>query len=138
MQIVVFKLGDAYYGINTEFIDVISLEEPLARVPLVESFIKGIINVRGKIMPVLCLKEFLGLGVENEEDSRRVLFLTIKDLSAGLFVDSVIGVYSIDENSILPTPDICSTDNVIGVCKLEDNLVSLFDVVKMFNMGDNV
>jgi len=96
-----FKLGDEYFGIIIELIENIERLTPFTRVPKAASYIKGVMNLRGEIIPVIDIKERLHLGSYLKTEDTRVLIINWKnDFKVGFLVDEVFDVINISKDSI--------------------------------------
>jgi len=131
-QIVVFSIGNVKYGVDTSHVHVISLEESVDLVPLMPSYVTGIINMRGSIMPVLCVREFLGLVRKEDREDVRVIFFSIDGLQAGIVVDEVDGVFNTIGDDIYLPSDLNTQEYVVGLCSIDGNLVTILNLYKMF------
>lgn len=87
-----FKLGDEPFVIDRKWIrEVMMMPAFVTRVPGAKSWVKGLANVRGHLVPIIELKSFLGAGSEFNQRDRRVLVINTADLPIGLVVDEVFG-----------------------------------------------
>ena len=131
-QYIVVKLDQEQYGIDISFIDNIVRMERITRVPKVQSFFPGVINLRGEIIPVMDLRKKLELD-ENELTSATRIIIIKPEQSAllGLLVDEVREVVSLSVDEI---EDVQHDSNgeynmyVTGVGKYKDTLISLINV----------
>ncbi len=95
MQVVAFKLRDEEYGVNIFHVQEIRNLVDITRVPFSASYIKGVINLRGSVLPVIDLKKRLGLESTPYTDKTRIVTVTVGDLPVGMLVDSVTEVLTI-------------------------------------------
>lgn len=95
MQVVAFKLRDEEYGVNIFQVQEIRNLVDITRVPFSASYIKGVINLRGSVLPVIDLKKRLGLEPTPYTDKTRIVTVTVGDLPVGMLVDSVTEVLTI-------------------------------------------
>ena len=100
VQVVAFKLRKEEYGFNILSVQEIKGLTDITRVPFTPDFIKGVINLRGSVLPVIDLKKRLGLQPTEYTDSTRIIIVKIDDISVGMIVDAVTEVLSIDAGHI--------------------------------------
>jgi purine-binding chemotaxis protein CheW len=118
------------YAIPIEQVREIRAVEKITRVPKSESHVKGIMNLRGLIIPVIDVKEKLGLGTQNTSTTKqRILVTTIADSLTGLLVDEVDQVMRIQIKDIDSTPQAISESHhyIRGIAKLDQRLIMLLD-----------
>lgn len=128
-----FKIANESYGIEVLKVREIIKVQPITRVPEMPSFIKGVINLRGKIIPIIDLRSKLGLEETAFTDNTCIIVVNFKENSTliGLIVDAVEEVSNIAENEIEPTPRFVSDQNVTcirGMAKLKGSVKTLLDV----------
>lgn len=95
MQVVAFKLRDEEYGVNIFQVQEINDMANITRVPFAASFIKGVINQRGSVMPVIDLKKRLGIAQTAYSPSARIVTVIVGDLQVGMLVDAVTEVLTL-------------------------------------------
>ena len=100
MQVVAFKLRDEEYGISILNVQEIRNLTDITRVPFSADFIKGVINLRGSVLPVIDLKQRLGLAETPYTDSTRIVTVTIDDLHVGMLVDAVTEVLTLENRPV--------------------------------------
>lgn len=133
MQIVVFKLGDEHFAVETERVQGINDIMGITRVPKAPSYIKGLINLRGSIKSLVDIN--LLLDVTPGENQNNIIILTVEDEEIGISVDEVEEVLDIDEKSIqkLDKDDKKSEPYVKGILNYEDKLLTIIDLDKLLN-----
>lgn len=133
-----FSLGKEDYGIEIQHITEIIGIQAVTEVPELPHYIKGIINLRGKIIPVMDVR--LRFGKEPMEycDRTCIIVVDIKDISAGLIVDSVAEVLSIPDKEIVPPPEISKVGSkfVKGIGKAGNEVKLILDCDKLLNEED--
>lgn len=123
MQIIVFNLGAEQYAIDTKYINGIDKCLKLTEIPNVNSYIKGLANLRGNIISVFSLKEYLGIN-NNTPEKNTIIF--VKDgEQIGLMVDKVQEVINIDEN-IIESVD-SPSEYITGVINNNGNIITLLE-----------
>lgn len=139
LQLVVFKLGEEEYGVEiTQVQEIIRVMET-TRVPKAPNYIKGVINLRGKVIPVLDLKKRFGLAECNMNDQTRIIVVEVEDYTVGMIVDCVSEVLRISGQSIEPTPPVFSNlsdEYIRGVGKIENRLLILLDTDKILTISE--
>jgi purine-binding chemotaxis protein CheW len=132
-KVIIFRLKDELYGVPVEQVVSIERWEALTRVPNTPSFIKGIINLRGEILPVIDLQQRFGLGVSNQTEESRLVIVQDEEIKIGLIVDEAKDVIDLDSETIDPSPETASGQGtyILGVAKHEDNLLILLNMEKV-------
>ena len=96
-QYIVIKLGEEQYGININYIDNIVRMQKITRVPKAQHYFKGVINLRGEIVPVMSLRLKFGLPVDEITDKTRIIIIKLEQqATVGLIVDQVNEVVNLD------------------------------------------
>ena len=141
-QVVTFSLMDSQkkenYAIPIEQIREIRAVESITKVPKAKSYVKGIMNLRGLIIPVIDVKEKLGLdSVSTNSSKQRILVAEVNNSLAGLLVDEVDQVMRIQTKDVEPAPQgtLESHNYVKGIAKSDKKLIVLLDVEKL--LGDS-
>lgn len=131
-QFIVIKLGDEQYGINIKYIDNILRMQHITRVPKVASYLKGVINLRGEVIPVMSVRIKMGLPEDEITKSSRIIILKMEQQGTiGVIVDEVKEVVTLDEAQIekVSYDSKDEKDNFIsGIGKYEGGLISLLDL----------
>jgi len=138
IQLVIFKLGEEEYGVDILNVQEIIKMVEFTKLPNLPSFIEGVINLRGKIIPVIDLKKRFNLASKKYTEDNRIVVIDVNNITVGMVVDAVSEVLRISCNTIEPTPTIISsidTEYLKGVGKLEDRLLILLDIEKIFSLN---
>jgi purine-binding chemotaxis protein CheW len=133
-KVIIFRLKDELYGVPVEQVVSIERWESVTRVPNAPSFIKGIINLRGEILPVIDLQQRFGLGVSEQTEESRLVIAQIEEIKLGLIVDEAKDVIDLDSDSVDPSPETASGKTgtyIFGVAKQEDHLLILLNMEKV-------
>jgi purine-binding chemotaxis protein CheW len=134
-QIVVCQLGDESYGLDIGSVyEIIRFQESTA-VPTAPSFVDGIINLRGRIIPVMDMASRFGLSRSGTTKSTRIVVTGTAGTRVGLVVDAVTEVLMVSEDAVEPTPEVVSGADsayIRGVAKLGGQLVILLDLGVLF------
>lgn len=133
MQIVVFKLGDEHFAVETDRVQGINDIMSITRVPKAPKYIKGLINLRGSIKSLVDLN--LLLNVSHEDEQNNIIILTVEDEEIGILVDEVEEVLDIDEKSIqkLDKDNDKNQPYIKGILNYEDKLLTIIDIDKLLN-----
>ena len=131
---VVFKLNQEYYGLPIE--KVISIEKigEITRIPNAPDYIKGVINLRGEVIPVVNLKRKLNIGDNELNTNSRIIVVNEDEMVVGLVVDFSSEVLEIDREDIDKPPE--TKDNqlieyISGIGKTSDRLIIILDLLKI-------
>jgi purine-binding chemotaxis protein CheW len=106
-----FALGNEFYGIEIKYVTEIVGVQPITEVPELPEYIRGIINLRGKIIPVMDVRLRFKKPFREYNDRTCIIVIDIKDVAIGLIVDSVADVLSILDTDIVAPPDISKGGN---------------------------
>lgn len=131
IQFIVIKVGDEQYGIAIKYVDNIIHMCSITRVPKVAFYIKGVINVRGEVIPVMDIRTKMGLAeAEYTKDTRIVIVKSEQQGFVGLIVDAVKEVVTLEVDGIEKMSyDKTGKDMfVTGVGKHQGGLISLLDL----------
>lgn len=131
-QFIVIKLGEEQYGINIKYIDNIVRMQHITRVPKVASYLKGVINLRGEVIPVMSIRIKMGLPEDELTKSTRIIILKMDQQGTiGVIVDEVREVVTLDNSQIEKVsydPKDEKANFISGIGKYEGGLISLLDL----------
>ncbi|MBD5519684.1 MAG: purine-binding chemotaxis protein CheW [Lachnospiraceae bacterium] len=131
-QFIVIKLGDEQYGINIKYIDNIVRMPHITRVPKVDPYLKGVINLRGEVVPVMSIRIKMGLPEDEFTKSSRIIIIKLETQGyIGIIVDEVKEVVTLDASQIEKVSYDSKDEKgnfISGVGKCEDGLISLLDL----------
>jgi len=135
-QFVNFRLRDEEYGVDIGLVREITRVVDISHIPESSSFIEGVTNLRGQIIPVVDLAKQFGLTPQEKlPESARIVVTEVKGQTVGMIVDEVPEVIKISEENIEPAPELIQTgirkDYIKGVGKLENRLIVLLDLEKV-------
>ncbi|MFD2443544.1 chemotaxis protein CheW [Bacillus sp. CGMCC 1.16607] len=139
LKIIIFQLKEKEYAIPVSQVSSIEKIEHITRVPRTVDYIKGVINLRGVVTPIIDLRKRFGLEEATYSDSTRVIMVSIDQLEVGLIVDAANDVIDIDVNSIEPPPvvvGVSEAEYISGVVKVEKRLKILLDLEKVLNTDE--
>ena len=131
LQLVAFRLEAEEYAIPIEMVESIIKLGPLTSVPGSPSYIRGVMNLRGRIMSVIDLRLRFGLPSEEDQPDGRILVVQYADTTIGLLVDSVSEVFNLDEMQFQPPPPELgngAVGGVDGIIHADERLIVLLNV----------
>jgi purine-binding chemotaxis protein CheW len=131
LQLVSFTVGDELFAVDILSVQEINRMMELTKVPQSSDGIEGVINLRGRIIPILDLRVQFGLASSGLDENSRIVVVEVRGNTVGFIVDSVHEVLRIDRSIIEPTPRMTTSIDssyVDGVAKLEDDLLILLDL----------
>jgi len=137
LQVIAFRLNSELLGIPIQRVVEITANRPITPVPKSERFVVGVINLRGKIVPVIDLKTYMGIGEFGDEvlkENRIVIVETVKG-QVGISVDSIVGSIKFFEKSLNPEPVTSigiDTDYIKGIVKLDSDVLIVLDIDAVF------
>lgn len=134
LQFVTFNLGEEEYAIEILKVQEIIRMIPITRVPNSPEFINGVINLRGKVIPVMDLGKRIGLPEKDTDNDSRIIVVEIQNKIVGFIVDKVNIVLRINNSIIEPTPQMVGRTNaefINGIAKMEHSLLILLDLDKV-------
>ncbi|MEI7742139.1 MAG: chemotaxis protein CheW [Chloroflexota bacterium] len=135
-QIVVFALNDERYGLEISAVYEIIRYQPITAVPQAPVAVEGVINLRGRIIPIVDLRTRFGLAPSDASGSSRIVVCDAGSRHVGLIVDAVSEVLMVPADAVEPTPEIAvgiDTAYVRGVAKLDDQMIILLDLEQLFS-----
>ncbi len=141
-QYIVVKLGEEQYGIDIMFIDNIVKLQRITRVPKVPTYFKGVLNLRGEIVPVMSLRLKFGVEDDTYTDTTRIIILKPEGKEAiGVIVDAVREVVTLAEDEIdkvTYTPNNENYKYISGIGKYKDALISILNLSNIVSDKENV
>ncbi|APC48611.1 chemotaxis protein CheW [Virgibacillus halodenitrificans] len=135
-KMIVFQLDNEEYAVSVQQVGLIERITPITRVPQTVDFVKGVINLRGVVTPIIDLRIRFGLSEAGFTDHSRIIIVNMDDKEVGLIVDAANDVVDIPEETIEPAPEVIGTvdiDYIEGVAKLEERLIILLDLEKVLS-----
>lgn len=134
IEMVGFNLGDGEFGIDIKQVQDINRMIDITTVPKAPHFVRGVMNLRGKVIPVLSMRSRFGLEETQEDKGSRIIVVEIKGTIVGFIVDSVSEVLRIPSKTIENTTDLVNwvdADYIKGVAKYQGRLLVLIDLEKV-------
>lgn len=130
LQLVIFRLAKEEYGLPITKVQEINRLVPITKLPQTPAFMEGIINLRGRIIPVVDLRKRFQLEVSEYNDDSRIIIVEVNGQTVGIIVDAVAEVVRISSSSVEPPPPsfILDAKYIQGVGKLEGRLLILLEI----------
>lgn len=134
-QQILFKMGNEYYGLSISLVREIIKPLPITRFPKSPLYVEGVIDLRGRILPIINLRKMFDLEPMEETDDTRFVDLQLDGLNIGIIVDAVSEVLNIPQSLIEPAPPIIAGVEgkyLQGIARMNDKLIMLLDVDEIF------
>jgi purine-binding chemotaxis protein CheW len=134
LQFVTFTLNNEEYAVDILSVQEINRITDITQVPNSAAYIEGVVNLRGKVIPIINLRTKFGFEEKPKDDSSRIIIMEINNITNGLIVDAVSEVLRIPSSIIEPTPPMSSEQNnqfIRGIAKLDNRLIILLDINKL-------
>ncbi len=135
IKVIAFQLMDKEYAFPVHQVHSIEKLMHITRVPGTVPFIKGVINLRGVVTPIIDLRNRFNLPAEPYNDNTRIIIASFDEMEVGLVVDGANDVLDIPSDIIEPQPDVVGSleaEYIVGVAKLEKRLLILLSLEKVF------
>ena len=139
LQLVSFKIGEEEFGVDILSVQEINRMSQITKVPNTPDFIEGVINLRGRIIPVLDLRVKLGLMNLEHNKNTRIVVVELKGQTVGFIVDEVSEVLRIPKNITEAPPTMVGgidSEYITSIGKLEDRLLILLDLEKILSLSE--
>lgn len=138
-QLVVFELANEHYGVDIAMVEGIIKMQQITAVPHAPSYVEGVTNLRGAVLPVIDLRKRFNLPLEDTTKDSRIIHIAIDNVKVGMIVDAVSEVLRVPEEAIEPTPPIVTTVDsafITGIAKIDNRLVILLDLGKVLSINE--
>lgn len=139
LQLVTFRLGNEEFSLDILKVQEIIRHMNLTRVPRTPDFVDGVINLRGKVIPVLDLRKRFGLPAGEKTDETRIIVVDVEGRTVGFKVDAVSEVLRLPADTVEPPPSIVAgaeSEYIKGVGKLDGRLLILLDITKILTRSE--
>lgn len=139
LQLVTFSIGDEEFGVDILKVQEIIRTMEITKVPRAPEFVEGVINLRGKVIPIIDLRRRFGLDSKSHDKHTRIIVIEINNMIVGFVVDSVSEVLRIPAGTVEPPPPVVAgleSEYISGVGKLQDRLLILLDLDKLLSNDD--
>ena len=144
IQLVLFTIGGEKYAIDIMKTKEIIKPIKVTPLPDVPEFIKGVINLRGMLIPVVSMRERFGISSDNEKTDSpdtRVIIIVLKKINVGIVVDSVEEIMRLPLKDVQPPPRIASgidSEYIKGMCRIGEEALVLLDMGKILSGAEKV
>lgn len=140
-QFMTFQTGREFFGIGISYVNEIIQMQPITAVPEVEDYIKGLINLRGKIIPVIDIRVRFKMEPLEYNDRTCIIVINVKSMSIGVIVEKIAEVITITDEDIVPPPTLGRRDSeqnkyVYGLARIGDSIKLLLDPEKLVKDAD--
>lgn len=138
-QFIVVKLGVEQYGINIQYVQNIVRMMNITRVPKAKYYLKGVVNLRGEIIPVMSVRLKFDLEDDEMTNDTRIIFVKVNGNEIGLIVDEVKEVIQLSSDAIdviAQEPGEEKDNHIYGVGKVGESLVTLLNIESLISVGD--
>ena len=140
-QMISFSIGEEHYGVDIQEVkEVIRIRE-ITQLPKAPTFVKGVINLRGDVIPIIDLREKFGLEQLDYTEVTRVIVVEVDGKSIGMVVDRVSNVIKIPQDEIEPPPPLVgglSGEYLRGIGKLGEKLIVLISIDKILTTDEKI
>ncbi len=139
LKIIVFRLMSEEYGVDVSQVLSIERVQHITRVPKSPPFVKGVINLRGKVIPVIDLRSRFDMPEITYTDTSRIIIVSISGVEVGLIVDAANDVIDIPRNLIEPAPQIVTgidVEYLEGIAKINSRLLILLNLTKVLKLEE--
>lgn len=139
LQLVSFTIGNEEFGVDILYVQEINRMIQVTKVPNAPNFVEGVINLRGRVIPVIDLRTKMGMPKKEADNNTRIVVIEISGKTVGFIVDAVKEVLRIPSSITEPPPQIVAGINseyIKSVGKLEDRLLILIDLEKILSAGE--
>ena len=138
-QFVSFTVGKEEYGVHIEDVQEVVRMPEITHLPQTDSFIKGVINLRGNIIPVIDMRNRFKMDAKDYNETTRVIVVAIEEKLVGMIVDTVSQVLEISEEEISDAPDIInglSKEYIEGIGKINETMIILLKIDRVLTAAE--
>ena len=140
LQLVTFKIGEEEFGVDILRVQEIIRIMEITRVPKAPHFVEGVINLRGRVIPIIDLRKRFGLTAREHDKDTRIIVIEINKMIVGFVVDAVHEVLRIPADTVEPPPPAVmgsvDSEYIKGVGKLDDRLLILLDLDRLLSQEE--
>lgn len=141
LQLVSFFIGSEEFGVDILYVQEINRMSQVTKVPNAPDFVDGVINLRGRVIPVIDLRLRLGMPKKEADKNTRIIVMEVTGKTVGFIVDSVNEVLRVPKSVTEAPPELAvgiNAEYIKAVGKLEDRLLILIDLEKILSKEENV
>ncbi len=139
LQLVSFKIGEEEFGVDILFVREINRMVEITRVPKSPEYVEGVINLRGKVIPIVSLRKRMGMPEKELDKDTRIVVVELEDQLIGFVVDAVSEVLRISRNITEPPPETASgvdAEYITGIAKMDERLLILLNLNRLLSFGE--
>ncbi|MBF0482879.1 MAG: purine-binding chemotaxis protein CheW [Desulfovibrionaceae bacterium] len=140
LQLVTFNISQEEFGVDILKVQEIIRTMEITKVPRAPQFVEGVINLRGKVIPIVDLRGRFGMDPRNHDSQTRIIVVELNAMIVGFVVDAVSEVLRIPADTVVPPPSIVAgidSEYISGIGKLEDRLLILIDLEKLLSAEEH-
>lgn len=140
IKIIVFEIQNEEYALPVESVSSIERMHPITRVPDTPHYVRGVINLRGVITPIIDLRLRFGLDAQEPTDDTRIIIVEFNDMEIGLIVDAALDVIDLPLDLIESNPEVVQSeqiDYISGVAKVGSRLLILLNLSRVLDLKEN-
>lgn len=133
-KVIVFELSNKEYAIEIDVVQGIERVMAITRVPRTPSYVKGVINLRGVVTPVIDLRERFELEKKDLDDNTRVIIVSLESYDVGLIVDTANDIVDVPVQSIESQPEVVgsvASDFIAGIAKVDQRLLVMLELERV-------
>ena len=134
MKVIVFELMDKEYAIKVDVVQSIERLISITRIPNTPSYVRGVINLRGIVTPIVDLRERFGIDLKEVDNQTRIIIVSLEEYDVGLIVDAANDVLDIPVELIESQPEVVGTvesEFISGVAKIDKRLLVMLDLERV-------
>jgi purine-binding chemotaxis protein CheW len=139
LQLVTFRIGEEEFGVNILQVQEIIRMLDITKVPKAPDFVEGVINLRGKVIPIIDLRKRFGLPARERDKMSRIIVVEIGTTVVGFIVDAVSEVLRLPASTVEPPPPVVAgldAEYISGVGKLDDRLLIMLDMDRLLSRDE--
>lgn len=142
-QYVTFEMDNQNYGIDIQSVQIIERMKSIMRVPKAPYYVRGVMNLRGEIIPVIDIRRLFSMDFQEETDNTRIIIITMEDSMVGLIVDKVKAVVELEATQIEGVSNMqgkIDSNYIVGVgkMKLGEDIITIINHVKLIETAFNI
>lgn len=141
LQLVTFRIGEEEFGVNILQVQEIIRMLDITKVPKAPDFVEGVINLRGKVIPIIDLRKRFGLPARERDKMSRIIVVEIGTTVMGFIVDAVSEVLRLPASTVEPPPPVVAgvdAEYISGVGKLDDRLLIMLDMDRLLSRDEKI
>jgi purine-binding chemotaxis protein CheW len=138
IKIVAFKLGEEEFGLDIDHVHSIERISQITRVPNAPDYIKGVMNLRGQITPIIDLQNILSKNLAGTTDRTRIMIANYQDMNLGFMVDETSDVMDVKPDEIVPpSSNGLNFDYLNGIAQIGSRIIMLLNLDELMKLTNN-